>query len=438
MYTLTSRTSFRSTKSDFFAIVNFMRNSTYIGLTLNFPGFNNSRPFNQLKKALDDLYFANSHKPHQWFLTANGRTAIYLFLKSLNLTTGSEVLVQSFTCVTAINPILWAGLVPVYVDIDPDTLSASLESLTSHITPRTKVIMLQHTFGLPGALEHVQELAKKHGLLLIEDCAHALGLNINNQALGTFGDAAIISFGIEKSLSTKLGGALLVNNPHLIREVESDYHDLPELPRWQSFLWLIYPALRQLLRKIPTLLSNPLRRLLQVLRLLKQAVAKPEYAGGIPSHTLATLPGVHAKIVLDALNHINPNLNHRLKLAELYQSKIEANPGLTPAKQSTAYIKYPVICQSTELRDYLVATLAAKAIYVSNWYSPPIYPAGVDYITINYQPSGCPIAESVASRIINLPTGPNITESHATMIANEVNTAAFEFTNGAGTVPSST
>ena len=208
-----------------------MHSSTYTALTLNVFGYNNPLPLSKLKTRLDEVYFGDSHRPHQWFLTANGRSAIYLFLKSLNLPAGSEILVQSFTCVTAVNPILWAGLVPVYVDINPDTLSAAPESLQSRISPRTKLIMLQHTFGAPGALKTVVELAKKHNLIVLEDCAHALGAKANNQPLGTFGDAAIISFGIEKTLSTKLGGALLVNNLDLIQSIEATYRKFEVLPR---------------------------------------------------------------------------------------------------------------------------------------------------------------------------------------------------------------
>lgn len=415
-----------------------MRSSTYAALTLNLPSYNDQRPLNELKTQLDEVYFADKHRPHQWFLTANGRTAMYVFLKSLNLPAGSEVIVQSFTCVSAINPVLWAGLTPVYADIDAHTLSAAPQSLQSLITDRTKLIILQHTFGAPGALQAVQSLAKKHNLLILEDCAHALGSKFDSQPLGTFGDAAIISFGIEKSLSTKLGGALLINNPDLVRSVEATYRAIPPLPRTQTFLWLIYPGIRQILRKLPPKLTNPAKTTLEFIGVLKRAVAKPEYTGATPRHILSKLPGVYAKIILDALTTLPQASAHRQLISSIYYDKLQENRLVKPVLQGhslqTPLIKFPLICQSPELRNHIVAALTAKDIYISTWYDPPIYPAKVDYKAIGYTPADCLAAESVAPRILCLPTGLNISRAHATIIINEVNACAAQYNRGAESV----
>lgn len=400
-----------------------MRALAYVGLTLNFPGYNTSKPLNQLKTQLDEYYFGQHHQPHQWFLTSNGRSAMYVFLKSLNLQAGSEVIVQSFTCVSAISPIVWAGLTPIYADIDPNNLSASPESIKQCITPRTKVIILQHTFGLAGAVSQVQQLAKEHGLIVVEDCAHALGTKHGSQHLGTFGDAAIISFGIEKTLSTKFGGALLINNPDLVRPVEAEYRLLPEVSRWQSFLWLLYPGLRQGLRQLPSWLASPLRQGLEATSLLKKAVPKRELQGGKAS-VPARLPGVHAKVILDSLAGLSQNQAHRQMISGLYSEWLDKNPDLTllPATD-VGYIKFPVICKTAEDRQLIAATLTEQGVHVTDWYRPPIYPAGANYQALGYQPADCPVAESVAERIINLPTGQNVTSRYATMIANVVNAA---------------
>jgi dTDP-4-amino-4,6-dideoxygalactose transaminase len=405
-----------------------MRNSKYTALTLNIPDYNNPRPLPQLKQRLDEIYFGDRYQPHQWFLAANGRTAIYVFLKSLNLPPGSEVITQSFTCITAINPIVWAGLVPRYADIDSNTLSTSPESLQGLINKQTKVIMLQHTFGAPGALKDALDIAKKHNLIVLEDCAHALGSKTAGQTLGTFGDAAIISFGIEKTLSTKFGGALLVNNPELVQSVEATYSKLNALPLSQTFLWLIYPLIRKILRKLPPKLALLKRQVLETTGLLKRSVSKPEYTSKIPKHTLNTLPGVHAKIILDALKTLDTNLSHRQDISKLYQEWFKKSSLTIPqSTEPTPLIKFPLICESTQLRNYLLHTLTSKGIYATKWYDPAIYPAGVSHHTIAYNPTDCPTSESVANRILNLPTGPNINRHHATMIANEVNSATAQY-----------
>ncbi len=400
-----------------------MKASTYASLMLNFAKYNECRSLGMLKAQLDQIYFGAGHKPHQWFLTANGRTAIYLFLKSHDLPEGSEVIVQSFTCVTAVNPVIWAGLKPIYADIDAHTLSAAPDSLQKLVSPRTRVIMLQHTFGVPGALQAFQALAREHNLIILEDCAHALGGKTNGQAFGTFGDAAIISFGIEKSLSTKLGGALLINNPNLVRSVEANYRQLPNLNRWQTFLWLLYPGLRQFLRKLPPYIAKPSQKLFESVGLLKTAVSKAEYTAGRPKAILAALPGVHAKIILDALASLDSNLTHRQQISSLYQEWLGKNVKVQTPTANQPLIKFPLICQSTEVRDAIATALAEKEVYVTDWYRPPIYPAGVNYQAIGYNSHDCPEAESIAERILNLPTGQNIDTRHATMVANVVNAA---------------
>lgn len=407
-----------------------MRNSSYAGLALNVFGYNNPKPLARLKQRLDEIYFSGSYQPHQWFLTLNGRTAIYLFLKSLNLPVDSEVIVQSFTCVTAVNPILWAGLTPVYTDIDPNTFSAASGSLESLITSRTKVIMLQHTFGAPAASKMVLEVARKHDLIILEDCAHALGGQSDGQMLGTFGDAAIISFGIEKTLSTKLGGALLINNSSLVQPVEKLYRQLTSLPRYQTFLWMIYPPLRSLVRKLPTAIEPTIKNIIEAVGLLKRAVPKAELAGKVSS--TATLPGVQARVVLEGLSRLEANLSHRQDISRLYRQLLKS-PLSTPNTANinpAPLIKFPVVCPSPQLRDQLFRSLTAKGIYVTRWYDPPLYPTGVSYDALSYNPADCPITHDLGRRILNLPTGPNITSAHATMIANELNACAAQFSSG--------
>ena len=117
---------------------------------------------------------------------------------------GDEVLVQAFTCVAVPNSVLWAQATPVYADIDA-TLNIDPIDVEKKITNRTKAIIVQHTFGIPADMDALVALAKKHNILLIEDCAHSLGATYKGKKVGTFGDAAFFSFGRDKVVSSVFG-----------------------------------------------------------------------------------------------------------------------------------------------------------------------------------------------------------------------------------------
>jgi dTDP-4-amino-4,6-dideoxygalactose transaminase len=413
-----------------------MRTTAYLKILLSPWRYNDPLPLKQLSQRLQLLYGDDDNR--SWYLTANGRTALETILKAVPLEPEDEVIVQSFTCVAAVNPILWAGLKPVFVDIDQANLSLSLEHLKRAITPRTKAIIVQHSFGIPGPVQAVVKLAHQKKIMVIEDCAHALGVPAVGPKLGTYGDAAIISFGIEKTLSTKFGGALVVNNPKLTHIVDAIYETLPELGHGDSRRWLLYPVLRVGLRRLPAGLGRSAGRSLERIGLLRQAVAPSEYEGGRPPGVPARLPGVHARIVLDAMTDLDQNLAGRSRVGQAYREVLSDSSSFQlPPKEAEALIKYPVLCTTPELRDHVYAILTAKGVPVSNWYDPAIYPQGVDLERLGYHAADCPEAEDAAKRVICLPTGRNISTDYATVIANDLRASATDFQGRTKRVPRS-
>ena len=403
-----------------------MRATAYLKILLSPWRYNDQLPLKQLTQRLQLLY--GDQPDRSWYLTANGRTALEMALKGIVTEPKDEVIVQSFTCVAAVNPIVWAGLRPVFVDIDQANLSLSLESLENAITPRTKAIIVQHSFGIPGPIKEVVKLAHKHGIVVIEDCAHSLSVPVVGPKLGTHGDAAIISFGIEKTLSTKFGGALLINNAKLTPVIEAIYETTPSLSRRESLRWLLYPVLRVGLRRLPAGLSKTSGRFLEQVGLLRQAVAPSEYEGGRPPGIPARLPGVHAQIILDSMSELDQNLAGRMRVGQAYRAVLGENESFQlPPAEAESLIKYPVLCTSAELRDHLYTALTDKGVPISNWYDPTIYPKGVNLEKLGYRSADFPDAEDAATRIICLPTGSNISPDYATVIANDLSTAATDF-----------
>jgi len=141
-------------------------------------------------------------------------------LGNRRLCPGDEVITVACGFPTTINPIIQAGCVPVFVDINT-TLNIDTKNLDAAVTPKTKAVMIAHTLGNPFNMEEIRALCDKHNLWLIEDCCDALGATWRNQYVGTFGDLATLSFFPAHHITMGEGGAVIINNTKLTRAVES-------------------------------------------------------------------------------------------------------------------------------------------------------------------------------------------------------------------------
>jgi perosamine synthetase len=151
--------------------------------------------------------------------TSYGRMAFYYILKALRLPEGSEVVVPALTFWVIPELARVAGLRPVFADIDPHTFTLDPEAVERVVTPRTSAIVPTHLYGLPCDMDPLLDIARRHGLAVVEDCAHALGATYRGRPVGTFGEAALFSFQTLKPLNTYGGGAALVSDPALADRV---------------------------------------------------------------------------------------------------------------------------------------------------------------------------------------------------------------------------
>ena len=173
--------------------------------------------------------FAKTVGMRHAFMVNSGSSANLLALSSLTspahgeraLKPGDEVITVAAGFPTTVTPILQNGLIPVYVDVDPETYVAINEQLEAAISTKTKAIMMAHTLGNPFDLDFVQALAKKHNLWLIEDSCDGLGGTYRGQNLGTFGDLSTFSFYPAHHITTGEGGAVLIKKVAHKRIVES-------------------------------------------------------------------------------------------------------------------------------------------------------------------------------------------------------------------------
>jgi len=173
--------------------------------------------------------FAKTVGMRHAFMVNSGSSANLLALSSLTspahgdraLMPGDEVITVAAGFPTTVTPILQNGLIPVYVDVDPETYVAIDEQLEAAISTKTKAIMMAHTLGNPFNLDFVQALTKKHNLWLIEDSCDGLGGTYRDQNLGSFGDLSTFSFYPAHHITTGEGGAVLIKKVAHKRIVES-------------------------------------------------------------------------------------------------------------------------------------------------------------------------------------------------------------------------
>jgi len=126
--------------------------------------------------------------------TVNGTNALITAIKQLDIGGRDEVIVTPYTWIATTQAILQAGAMPVFADVDPQTYQIDPDRIEEKITPRTKAILPVHILGLPADMERIMAIAKKHNLLVVEDCCQAWLAEIDHQKVGTFGDAGCFSF----------------------------------------------------------------------------------------------------------------------------------------------------------------------------------------------------------------------------------------------------
>lgn len=146
--------------------------------------------------------------------------ALHLACAALDLKEGDEVICTDFSWVATAHAIHYTGAKPVFVDIDPDSWCIAPAAIEAAVTPKSKAIMLVHSFGHPAQMDEIMAIARKHNLAVIEDAAPALGAEFKGQKVGTFGDFGCFSFHGAKIAVCGEGGMILTDNPQLFHKLE--------------------------------------------------------------------------------------------------------------------------------------------------------------------------------------------------------------------------
>lgn len=147
--------------------------------------------------------------------TNNGTTALHLALVALGLEPGDEVIVPTVTYIATANAVRYCGAIPVFADVCPGTMNLNPKDIEKRITPRTKGIIPVHLYGHPAEMGAINDIAKRHGLFVVEDAAEAHGAEYLGNRVGGVSDCAIFSFFGNKIVTTGEGGMVTTNNDEL-------------------------------------------------------------------------------------------------------------------------------------------------------------------------------------------------------------------------------
>jgi perosamine synthetase len=173
---------------------------------------------------------------------ANGTVAMHLALATLGLEPGDEVIVPTFTMIATINAVTYCGATPVLVDCEPNYWQMDVAQVAAKITPRTKAIIPVHIYGHPVDMDPLMELARRHGIMVVEDAAEAHGAEYKGRRAGSLGDAAGFSFYGNKIITTGEGGMITTDNREIARLAWNlrDHAFSSERHFWHKFVGFNY------------------------------------------------------------------------------------------------------------------------------------------------------------------------------------------------------
>ncbi len=337
-----------------------------------------------VNECLDSTWVSSKGKFIQYFETSfakyidikfatsvcNGTVAIHLALVALGIGIGDEVIVPTFTYIASANPIVQVGAKPIFVDSKIDNWQICPNDIIKKITPKTKAIIVVPLYGHPCDMDSIIKIAKDYNLLIIEDCAEALGSKYKNQYVGTFGDVATFSFFGNKTITCGEGGMVVTNNSEIYNKL---------------------------------------------VHLNGQGLAKNrEYWHDIIGFNYR-MTNIQAAIGLAQLEQIEIFLEKKQKIAKWYEKYLKNLPIILHKAIGEVYHSYwmcSILVKNSEIREELRSYLKEAGIETRPTFYPihtmPAYNRKEEHY-IN--------AENIAYRGINLPSYPELNELDIQFIA---------------------
>ena len=310
---------------------------------------------------------------------SSGTAALHAAVFAARIGPGDEVITTPMTFAATANCVFYQGGKPVFADVQPDTLNIDPEEIGKKVTSRTKAIIPVDYTGQPCDLNEIKEIARKHGLIVIEDAAHALGATYQGRRIGSLSDMTIFSFHPVKLITTGEGGAVVTDEPELARRlrifrnhgITTEAREREEAGDW--FYEMVYLGYNYRLTDIQCALG------------------------------------------LSQMNKLDSWLARRREIARRYDEAFAGLPEImTPVvkdDRSSAWHLYVIRLNLERLqvgRTEVFAALRAENIGVNVHYIPVYWHPY--YQGLGYKQGLCPIAEASYERLISLPIFPGMSD----------------------------
>lgn len=301
---------------------------------------------------------------------SSGTSGLHCAMIAAGVGPGHEVITTPFSFVASANCILYVGAKPVFVDIDPLTLNMDVEKVEAAITPRTKAIVAVETFGHPGGMSEVEQIARRHELVLIEDACEGFGGQTGNRRIGSFGRASVFAFYPNKQITTGEGGMIVTDDDSFAAACRALRNQGRE-----GMDWLAHQRLGYNYR----------------------------------------LSEIHAALGVAQISRLEEILAKRRRAAEEYIQRLMTNRFLIlPTLQDDTYMSWFVfVVRLNDLfepgdRDMVMAELRAEGIGCNNYF-PPIHLQPYMASQFGFASGDFPVSEYVSARTLALPFFSNLT-----------------------------
>lgn len=333
-----------------------------------------------------------------------GRGGLHAILRALGIGVGDEVITQAFTCVAVPEAILAAGATPVYADLSVGSPNMDPADAVARITPRTRAIVVQHTFGIAGPIADIVAVAASREIAVIEDCCHTFSTRIDGTRVGSLGDAAFYSLEWGKPLPCGVGGLAFARDEAVNARIANRAQVLRRPGVWRQFrLECQYVGFSLLYRPTTYWFVKAVFNRLSALG-AAESNFNEIHERSLEDFELSMTPLVQRRFArkLSSLDQVSA---HSRRVCEAYNGMaLNADLSRVSGCESgeAVLVRYPLWAGN---KAELMESAQRRRIELAGWYATPIHPLGPAQLeSIGYRSGQCPIAERACDEIVSLPT----------------------------------